>query len=273
MQRMRTMLAVSVALFLLCGGMSWAGAAAPGEEIPAGGTDRWQFSLTPYVWGVNASGKVTIGNYSTSSSMSFSDIMRDMEAAAEIHFEARKGAFGFFLDPTYMKLDQSSTLTAVPVGTQFPASRYVTFTSEMWLVEFGGFYQAGKWLLDGNEKGRKVRVDLIAGGRYWYVHGDLDTGTSSASKTNQFVDPFIGARVIVDITEKLTFRLRGDVGGFGVGSDIAWNGLGGFGYQFSPGVAGLLGYRYLYMDYKTGTSRARYDITMQGPTAGVMFTF
>jgi hypothetical protein len=41
----------------------------------------------------------------------------------------------------------------------------------------------------------------------------------------------------------------------------------------SPKVTALLGYRYLYMDYKTGTSSARYHITMQGPIGGVMFSF
>jgi opacity protein-like surface antigen len=83
----------------------------------------------------------------------------------------------------------------------------------------------------------------------------------------------IGARVTVDITDRLNFRLKGDIGGFGVGSDFTWNVLAGLGYRFSGNITALLGYRYLYMDYKTGTSRARYDVTMQGPMAGVMFAF
>jgi opacity protein-like surface antigen len=144
----------------------------------------------------------------------------------------------------------------------------------MWLVEFGAFYQAGKWFLDGKKEGRTASVDVLAGGRYWYMHGDLDTSIPySSSTTNQFLDPMIGARVTVDLTDTLSFRLKGDIGGFGVGSDFTWNALAGFGYQFTKGVTALLGYRYLYMDYKTGTSSARYHITMQGPIGGVMFIF
>ncbi len=183
----------------------------------------------------------------------------------------KKGSIGFFLDPTYTKLRQDTTVTRVPSGSP-PPPWDVTLTSEMWLVEFGAFYQARKWFLDGNKEGRAASVDLLAGGRYWYMHGDLDTGNPySSSKTNQFLDPMIGARVTVDLTDTLSFRLKGDIGGFGVGSDFTWNALAGFGYQFTKGVTALLGYRYLYMDYKTGTSSARYHITMQGPIGGVIF--
>lgn len=270
---MRIILTVCAVLLLIVVVSAHGETTTSNTDKPAGESNQWTFSVIPYVWGVSVHGKVTVGHYSTSSSMSFSDIIRDMKAAGELHLEAQKGSIGFFLDPTYTKLRQNTTVTRVPSGAP-PPPWDVTLTSEMWLVEFGGFYQAGKWFLDGKKEGRTASVDVLAGGRYWYMHGDLDTSIPySSSKTNQFVDPIIGARATIDLTDKFSFRLKGDIGGFGVGSDFTWNALAGFGYQFSKGVTALLGYRYLYMDYKTSTSSARYHITMQGPIGGVMFNF
>jgi len=223
------MLTVCVALLLLVLTSAYGQTAVSTADKPRAGNDQWTFSVIPYLWGVSMDGKVTVGHYSTSSSMSFSDIMQDMKAAGELHLEAQKGSIGFFLDPTYTKLRQDTTVTRVPSGAP-PPPWDVTLTSEMWLVEFGAFYQVGKWFLDGNNEGRTASVDVLAGGRYWYMHGDLDTGNPySSSKTNKFLDPMIGVRATVDFTEKLSFRLKGDIGGFGVGSDFTWNALAGFG--------------------------------------------
>jgi hypothetical protein len=42
---------------------------------------------------------------------------------------------------------------------------------------------------------------------------------------------------------------------------------------FSSPPTRVLGYRLLYVDYKGGSSRARFEETMYGPLAGVAFVF
>jgi hypothetical protein len=74
--------------------------------------------------------------------MTFSDIMSDMKAAGEIHLEAQKGRMGFFLDPTYIKLREDTTLAGVPNGTAPPPTRDITFTS-------GNVAGRVRWLLSG----------------------------------------------------------------------------------------------------------------------------
>ena len=272
MRGMRIILAVFAALFLLHASLVYAETAAPGSDRPARSGDGWQFSVTPYMWAVSVDSKVTIGNYSTSSTMTFSDIWNDLQIAGEIHLEARKGKFGFFLDPTYLKLQQDSTFTGTRNGATPPPVRDLTLAADMWLVEFGAFYQVGKWSVGGN--GRSLSVDVLGGGCYWYLHGSLDTSSLvNPTSTNHFVDPIVGATLRADLTEKLMVYLRGDIGGFGVGSDFSWNGAALFGYRITPAVTALLGYRMLYLDYKAGSSRARYDITMQGPIGGIVFMF
>lgn len=272
MRRMGIILVVFVALLLLYSGSARAETVAPGSGSPSLSGDGWQFLVTPYMWAVSVESKVTIGNYSTSSTMTFSDIWNDLQAAGEIHLEARKGKFGFFLDPTYLKLQQDSTFTGTRNGAAPPAARNLSLTADMWLVEFGAFYQVGKWSL--GDKGRSLSVDVLGGGRYWYLHGSLDTGgLTNPTSTDHFLDPIVGATLSADLTEKLMVYVRGDIGGFGVGSDFSWNGAALFGYRITPGVIALLGYRMLYLDYKAGSSRARYDVTMQGPIGGITFLF
>ncbi len=245
-----------------------------GTEKQAVDENKWKFSVTPYIWGVNLDGKVTVGDYSSSSSASFSDIAGNLRTGGQVHLEAWRGNFGFFVDPTYLKLRKDTTVTDVRSGAAPLSTRDLTLTAEMWLIEFGGFYRAGKWLMDGKKEGRIASIDLLAGGRYWYTRMELDTsGTVNPSKTNQFVDPIIGARASIDLTDRIGLILRSDAGGFGAGSDFTWNNMVCLGYRFNSTITVLLGYRHLYMDYKAGTSRARYDITMQGPMAGISFEF
>ncbi len=88
MKEVKIMLTDCVALLLLVLTSAYGQTAASNEEKPTTGNDQWTFSVIPYLWGVSMNGKVTVDHYSTSSSMSFSDIMRDMKAAGELHLEA-----------------------------------------------------------------------------------------------------------------------------------------------------------------------------------------
>jgi hypothetical protein len=264
----------SVLLLMLAVPWAYGQTASSGTSKPAANDDQWHFSVAPYLWAVNIDSKVTVGNYDASSTVTFSDLLRNLQGAGQVHAEAQKGRFGFFLDPTYMKIRGDGTFTRVrDASLPLPPTRDLTLTLEMWLVEFGGFYQVGKWPINGNS-GQKITVDILGGGRYWNLYGDLDTTSRiNPSRRDDWVDPIIGARVTADLTKKLVVNLRGDVGGFGVGSDISWNGVLTFGYRFTPSITAMLGYRLLYVDYKGGSSRARYEETMYGPMAGVAFTF
>jgi hypothetical protein len=266
---------------MLVAPLAYGQTAAPGANKPASdstsnpavGDNQWHLLVAPYAWASSIHSKVTIGNFDATSTVTFSDLLRNLQGAGQIHLEAQKNQFGFFLDPTYMKIRGDATFNGLHNGAAPPVVRDLTLTMEMWLVEFGGFYQVGKWPINGNS-GQKVTVDILGGGRLWYLHSDLDTTSPiNPTKTVNFVDPIIGARVTADLTKKVVVNLRGDVGGFGVGSDISWNGVLTFGYRFTPSITAMLGYRVLYVDYKADSKRVRYEETLYGPMAGVAFTF
>jgi hypothetical protein len=236
----------------------------PADKSQSSSQDKWQFSVTPYAWLMSMDTKATIRNYSVTSNINFSDTIKDVAFAGQMHFEAQKGKWGFFFDPAYLKITSNETLST---------GKDVRLQIEEWLVELGGFYQLGKWSLDEKRK-RSVTVDVLGGGRYWYLSTDLDISSiTNQSKTTSWVDPFIGARLTADITEKVVFNIRGDIGGFSVGSDFSWNAIGAFGYRFTKDITGYLGYRALYVNYKAGTSDIRYEATSYGPIMGLSFVF
>lgn len=72
------------------------------------------------------------------------------------------------------------------------------------------------------------------------------------SRTDDWLDPFIGLRARYDFSDRLYLTARGDVGGFGVGSDFTWQAEAAFGVKLSPRMFAELGYRALGVDYDHG---------------------
>lgn len=67
-----------------------------------------------------------------------------------------------------------------------------------------------------------------------------------------WIDPLVGLRGQINITRWLFLAAQGDVGGFGVGSQITWNVQATVGINFTRNIFAELGYRYMYVDYQNG---------------------
>ena len=115
-----------------------------------------------------------------------------------------------------------------------------------------------------------------------YDVGDLGISGNRAiarSGSVDWVDPVVGGRIRYNLAPGQDFILRGDVGGFGVGSQFSWNALAAYSFVFSKrdGVtySGLLGYRALSADYEQGSGRTKYvyDVVMHGPVTGLTVGF
>jgi hypothetical protein len=279
MQRTRMVLAVSVVLLALVAPLAYGQTTAPvasqpvtPASTPPPKEDKWEFTIAPYLWATQINSKVTVKGRSAEMTTYFSDIVDNLNVGFLGHFEAAKGGkWGFFLDVIYLNLHGDGDIVTVRnTGQPAPPTRNLTLTLQAAIVEGGGFYRLGTWSLAG----KPVTVDALGGLRYWYMAGNLDTTSPlNASGNDYWVDPFIGARGQVDLTKKLWFNLRGDVGGFGVGSHFSWNGLAGFGYRFTPALTGILGYRAMYVNYKRSTSAVRYEETFYGPIGGLSYSF
>ena len=241
-------------------------------------SDEWTFTVAPYLWAVGMNGDVGVAGIKTSVNDSFIDIMQDSDSVMAFmgDFSASKGPWSFFVSPTWAKLGSDDESFG-------PIKADVTET--ITIIGFGMKYRLAEWSLADMPGGspawanQKFTFDLLAGGRYTHLKIELDfKRIGSRDKSKDWVDPFVGAVTQIGLTDKLSFRVRGDVGGFGVGSDVTLNGVGLLGYKVRPfGLDGTLaaGYRALYQDYTDGSGRNKFtwNMTLHGPVLGLAVTF
>jgi hypothetical protein len=218
---------------------------------------NWEWSLSPmYLWAASIDGHMTVNGIRVDVDQSFSDTLDNLDGALMFHFEGvYRQRWGFFADLMYIRLDPDDEST--PLGD-------ISIDYEETLAELGGFYRYthGAHTFDG-----------LGGLRYTSMKGELGLPgpLPDVDQRKDWVDPFFGARWIWPFADKWGLRLRGDVGGFGIGSDLTWNAIGLITFKPWKHVGFGGGYRVLYQDYSTGSrnNRFSYDATMYGPILGL----
>ena len=89
----------------------------------------------------------------------------------------------------------------------------------------------------------------------------------------------IGLRYVValDDAEQWQLSFVGDIGGFGVGSDLTYTLVGAVGYQISESWKVELKYKSLWVDYEEGnkgtSSYFSYETATHGPILSVAYEF
>lgn len=79
------------------------------------------------------------------------------------------------------------------------------------------------------------------------LHDALDR---TVARTDDWFDPYIGLRGRYNLSDKFYLTAKGDIGGFGVGSDLSWTAEAALGCQLSPRVSSEVGYRAYGVDYE-----------------------
>lgn len=219
--------------------------------------EDWKFKLTPYIWATSLKGTAGIGPVSGDIDLDFDEILDDLEMALMLNLRAEKGLWAIQADGVWA--DLKSDETSGPLRT--------TVDTEMWIIELNGRYRfADNW-------------EVLAGARYF--RQDLGINLSAGGPgvnvgdTADWIDPVIGAAFATSLSDKWSFQLMGDIGGFGVGSQFTWQAWADFDWRFSKLASLALGYRHLDWDYKEGSGATRfsYDAYLTGPTVGVTFNF
>lgn len=244
---------------------------------------KWRFAITPYLWMMGLNGKVGVRGQTADLNVSFSDVIKNLDIGAEVHIEAWRDRFGFFIDATYSKISLKED-----VKLRFDREINIKNVTEFFLGEFAGFYRVGTWPISGagSYEGKtksSLTVDLIGGGRYWWmdneidIKGPLELLKPQFSGSKSWFDFIVGGRAKLDIN-KFFVVLRTDIGGFGLGfsSDISWNIAGNIGYELPwYHITPIIGYRALYDRYDSGSGDNRFlwDAWMYGPQLGVAFQF
>jgi len=247
-------------------------------------SDKWHFAIIPYLWMMGINGKTTINGRTADLNVSFSDIFDNLDFAAQIHLEAWRDRFGFFIDTSFAKIALNKN-----VNLRFDNNLNAKFITKFFLGELGGFYRVGTWPVGGGagsyekKTNTSITLDVIGGVRYWYLKNELDIKEplgvlpSNVSDSQNWFDFFTGGRVNLAIN-KFFVQLRSDIGGFGLGfsSDISWNIAGYIGYELPwYQITPTIGYRALYDKYEDGSGNNRFvwDAWLYGPQVGIAFKF
>jgi hypothetical protein len=132
----------------------------------------------------------------------------------------------------------------------------------------------------------RLVVEPILGLRTNIVKEELEVDTINIGVTNVALDrefsfsrttiePLIGARTELDLSEQWTIGIRGDVSGFNINADrdITWNLSIGTRYRLSPSTSLQLGYNFNSFDFEDGEGlrRARLNLHQEGLWLSVKF--
>lgn len=226
--------------------------------------DGWTFTAALYGWAAGLDGEVAAFEQKpVEVDLSFSDILQNLDFAAMGLAEARNGPFMFGMDVAYVKIGADSN-----VQLDADTSVDLDVTATTWMVTGYGGYT----LFDDDA----VRLDLVAGARFWSVNTEFDTSSDDPAFDNlsgddgeSWVDPVTGVKMRLDVTDNVFISGWGLVGGFGVGSEFMWDAMAGAGYAFNDHFDLFAGYRAVSVDYSN--DGFIYDVVEQGPViAGVL---
>ena len=205
----------------------------------------WHLSVSPYLWFPGVHGTIGAFNRDISIHATPGDLLS--------HF--RFGLMGV-VEPRYKRIVLPLDMVWVRLGDNkaLPFPNLMVTTAKLKGDEFILTPKIGYRLFDQE----KFKIDALAGFRYWHFGENLKFVPSNLnlnfSASQNWVDPVVGGRIQLALSPKIVVNILGDVGGWGTGSQLDYQVAGTLGYKIKPTWTLQAGYRYLYVDYRSGGS-------------------
>lgn len=220
---------------------------------------EWRQRVFLYGLGAMIEGEAQIGNVQVPVDASISDVFDALKFGAMASYRVENDVWSVTGDITYMDLGWSRQTQQGRASSGLDIEQ-VTVMGTV---------------------GRRLspHLEALFSLAYFDLSADLRVRVlqqrTEASRDASWVDPLVGLNYVVPIGGKWTYTLRGDVGGFGVGSDLTWHMITTFRRQNTERFAWYLGYRVIAYDYEDGSGRnyQRYDLRQHGPGIGVAIGF
>jgi len=225
---------------------------------PAASAQSTAFTHTVegYFMGASMTGTAGAGPVTGDVNLTSSKIFENLQFGAMADYRGEAPKWAVTADVIYMGLGATGT------GDGGRATAEVDM--DEWLVEATGSYRFSPVF------------EAVGGVRYTSLktaielRKPLETTTTKASA--DWVDPLVGARLALPLSEAFAFTFRGMIGGFGVGCDFTWDVDARLKWHVSKSVGLSVGYRYLDQDYEKDGG-FKWDVVSQGPLAGASLTF
>jgi hypothetical protein len=225
---------------------------SPEADVPqAVQAPGWDFSLRPYFFMSGLSGAVTAGPVTVPINSGFGDLIDNLRIGGFLAFTAEKGQWGMYADFQYISLKGSST---GPIDAELGLDNLVAEAD----VSF--------------RPANAPTLKFLAGLRLYSVEQSLSIrGNPQPEASATVVDPILAAQGEWRLGERWDFELRGDIGGFGVGSEFTYQLLALAHWNISRSVNLPFGYRILSYQIRTGDIWM--NTRMSGLVLGLDFRF
>jgi hypothetical protein len=229
-------------------------------------SNKYKLFLEPYIMFTSMSGTTGIGNLPNAFiCVPAGEVFSYLNMGGMLYAELHNNKFAFTSDLFYASLDQDAS------GKNSVLNGKASIKQFLWELE--ALYKLSPWL----EAGIGARINSIQVGLNLNLAGPGGgTANATQNKTNTWVDPLIIARAKTWINNKWLLSLRADIGGFGVGSQFAWQLQPDIAYRVSKLLQLGIGYRAISMDYhnkKSGADRFVFDMDEYGPQVRIGFNF
>lgn len=223
--------------------------------------DKWQFQFSPYFWLASLHGTAGVGNRTTQVEESFSDIFHSLKFAFMGVLEARKGKVVVLTDLEYVSIEDDRA-TPGPLFSNATA-RFKTFIFDP---------EVGYRVWNNPDKG--AFLDVLGGVRVWRVSTQLNFGAGilpaqQLDGSRNWVDGIAAVRGKAAVSKKAFVTAKVDLGGGG--SKFTYQLFGGAGYNVTPKIALIGGYRVLDVNY--AKNNFVYNTNQRGPILGLGFKF
>jgi len=235
----------------------------------------------PYFWAASMDADATVNGLSGGVELSFDDVIDHLDFTAMGRAEAWKGKWGLTFDGLFLNLGADGSFQGRRGITSFSLDADV----RLGMADFGLAYRIFEQQFGDNNE-QKLTFEPYGGLRYAYLRQKIDlnvtiAGVGSIGRTlggsEDWVEPFVGGRVRWDLNDKMAIGLRGDFGGFGIGSasKLTWNLVTGIDYKLSENTSLQAGYRILDIDYSRGSGSNKFglDARTEGPILGMTILF
>lgn len=226
-----------------------------------GHSDGWRLDLTPYLWFAGTHGTVGALGRDASVHASAGDMLSHLNAGLMGAAQAQIGRFLLNGDLLWIRLSDSK---ALPFPGLNARSADVTVGQLVWTSKIG--YR----LIERNG----VKADANVGVRYWHLGQSLNFNPSifglNVNRSQSWADIVVGGRLEFPLGQKASITALGDVGGWNATAKSDYQVAGALNFKVSNRWTISPGYRYLYVDYRSGSSI--YNLATSGALIGVTYT-
>jgi len=256
--------------------IGWAAPAAsadliPVEEAPVVAermAPEWHWAVDPlYSWLPGMKGSMRLNGYQVDLDITTGDILDHFDeflhAIDGLYMgsgEYRNAQWGLQWDIVYLDLGATRSF-----GDEIEGAVDVGF--KMSMTTLAGNYRV--------YQSPTAYADVLAGIRITDVQVDaaitLGQFGTSRSDGDTWVDPVVGVKGRMNLSQSLFLKGNALYGGFGVSSDHLYDVAGFLGYEFSNGMELYGGWRIADTDYENGDFA--WDMQLSGPMMGLTLKF